>query len=261
MPSIGRPPASRSHQLVDAARASRSGISPPRAADGLRRLRHTLPEVNRLVKQFGEMQKLMKQLRWGGRRAAMGQPRTPLGSPMTDHTHPSTSRPRRPLAAHPGAGCAAERRAPRRAGVASAPPPATSLWPAVAPPRGGTTAAARRAPRGSSRARHASSRGPPRARPCSFGTPQPGRRPGHRPTALYTELRLTPGDQGRSFGLSEGLWPSTIPHSVKVARPRPAGRLARMASSVRRIERGSPGSGERGPIPTSSVGEARGLVP
>jgi signal recognition particle subunit SRP54 len=33
----------------------------------------TLPEVNRLVKQFGEMQKLMKQLSGaGGRRAAMG---------------------------------------------------------------------------------------------------------------------------------------------------------------------------------------------
>jgi signal recognition particle subunit SRP54 len=30
----------------------------------------TLPEVNRLVKQFGEMQKLMKQLSGGGRRAA-----------------------------------------------------------------------------------------------------------------------------------------------------------------------------------------------
>ena len=34
----------------------------------------TLPEVNRLIKQFGEMQKLMKQLAGpGGRRAAMGQ--------------------------------------------------------------------------------------------------------------------------------------------------------------------------------------------
>jgi len=34
----------------------------------------TLPEVNRLIKQFGEMQKLMKQLSGaGGRRAAMGQ--------------------------------------------------------------------------------------------------------------------------------------------------------------------------------------------
>jgi len=34
----------------------------------------SLPEVNRLVKQFGEMQKLMKQLQGpGGRRAAMGQ--------------------------------------------------------------------------------------------------------------------------------------------------------------------------------------------
>jgi signal recognition particle subunit SRP54 len=34
----------------------------------------TLPDVNRLVKQFGEMQKLMKQLYGGaGRRAAMGQ--------------------------------------------------------------------------------------------------------------------------------------------------------------------------------------------
>jgi signal recognition particle subunit SRP54 len=32
----------------------------------------TLPEVNRLVKQFGEMQKLMKQLSGGGRRAAFG---------------------------------------------------------------------------------------------------------------------------------------------------------------------------------------------
>jgi signal recognition particle subunit SRP54 len=32
----------------------------------------TLPEVNRLVKQFGEMQKLMKQLSGGGRRAALG---------------------------------------------------------------------------------------------------------------------------------------------------------------------------------------------
>jgi signal recognition particle subunit SRP54 len=31
-----------------------------------------LPEVNRLVKQFGEMQKLMKQLSAGGRRGAMG---------------------------------------------------------------------------------------------------------------------------------------------------------------------------------------------
>jgi signal recognition particle subunit SRP54 len=31
-----------------------------------------LPEVNRLVKQFGEMQKLMKQLSGGGRRAALG---------------------------------------------------------------------------------------------------------------------------------------------------------------------------------------------
>ena len=34
----------------------------------------SLPEVNRLIKQFGEMQKLMKQLSGaGGRRAAMGQ--------------------------------------------------------------------------------------------------------------------------------------------------------------------------------------------
>ena len=31
----------------------------------------TLPEVNRLVKQFSEMQKLMKQLSGGGRRAAL----------------------------------------------------------------------------------------------------------------------------------------------------------------------------------------------
>jgi signal recognition particle subunit SRP54 len=31
-----------------------------------------LPEVNRLVKQFGEMQKLMKQLSGGGRRGALG---------------------------------------------------------------------------------------------------------------------------------------------------------------------------------------------
>jgi signal recognition particle subunit SRP54 len=34
----------------------------------------SLPEVNRLVKQFGEMQKLMKRLAGpAGRRAAMGQ--------------------------------------------------------------------------------------------------------------------------------------------------------------------------------------------
>jgi signal recognition particle subunit SRP54 len=34
----------------------------------------SLPEVNRLIKQFSEMQKLMKQLQGpGGRRAAMGQ--------------------------------------------------------------------------------------------------------------------------------------------------------------------------------------------
>ena len=34
----------------------------------------SLPEVNRLIKQFAEMQKLMKQLSGGGgRRAAMGQ--------------------------------------------------------------------------------------------------------------------------------------------------------------------------------------------
>ena len=32
----------------------------------------SLPEVNRLVKQFGEMQKLMKQLSAGGRRGALG---------------------------------------------------------------------------------------------------------------------------------------------------------------------------------------------
>jgi signal recognition particle subunit SRP54 len=32
----------------------------------------TLPEVNRLVKQFSEMQKLMKQLSGGGRRDALG---------------------------------------------------------------------------------------------------------------------------------------------------------------------------------------------
>ncbi len=32
----------------------------------------SLPEVNRLVKQFGEMQKLMKQLAGGGKRAALG---------------------------------------------------------------------------------------------------------------------------------------------------------------------------------------------
>jgi signal recognition particle subunit SRP54 len=31
-----------------------------------------LPDVNRLVKQFGEMQKLMKQLSGGGRRGALG---------------------------------------------------------------------------------------------------------------------------------------------------------------------------------------------
>ena len=34
----------------------------------------SLPEVNKLIKQFGEMQKLMKQLSGaGGKRAAMGQ--------------------------------------------------------------------------------------------------------------------------------------------------------------------------------------------
>jgi signal recognition particle subunit SRP54 len=32
----------------------------------------TLPDVNRLVKQFSEMQKLMKQLAGGGRRGALG---------------------------------------------------------------------------------------------------------------------------------------------------------------------------------------------
>ncbi len=32
----------------------------------------TLPDVNRLVKQFLEMQKLMKQLSGGGKRAALG---------------------------------------------------------------------------------------------------------------------------------------------------------------------------------------------
>ena len=32
----------------------------------------SLPDVNRLVKQFGEMQKLMKQLSGGGERAALG---------------------------------------------------------------------------------------------------------------------------------------------------------------------------------------------
>jgi signal recognition particle subunit SRP54 len=32
----------------------------------------TLPDVNRLVKQFAEMQKLMKQLAGGGRRGALG---------------------------------------------------------------------------------------------------------------------------------------------------------------------------------------------
>jgi signal recognition particle subunit SRP54 len=32
-----------------------------------------LPEVNKLVKQFSEMQKLMKQLSGGGRKGAMGQ--------------------------------------------------------------------------------------------------------------------------------------------------------------------------------------------
>jgi signal recognition particle subunit SRP54 len=32
----------------------------------------TLPDVNRLVKQFGDMQKLMKQLAGGGRRGALG---------------------------------------------------------------------------------------------------------------------------------------------------------------------------------------------
>jgi len=32
----------------------------------------TLPDVNRLVKQFLEMQKLMKQLSGGGKRAAIG---------------------------------------------------------------------------------------------------------------------------------------------------------------------------------------------
>jgi len=31
-----------------------------------------LPEVNRLVKQFGDMQKLMKQLAGGGQRGALG---------------------------------------------------------------------------------------------------------------------------------------------------------------------------------------------
>ena len=37
-----------------------------------RRLRDDLPDVNRLVKQFLEMQKLMKQLSGGGRRGALG---------------------------------------------------------------------------------------------------------------------------------------------------------------------------------------------
>jgi signal recognition particle subunit SRP54 len=32
----------------------------------------SLPDVNRLVKQFGDMQKLMKQLSGGGKRAALG---------------------------------------------------------------------------------------------------------------------------------------------------------------------------------------------
>jgi signal recognition particle subunit SRP54 len=32
----------------------------------------SLPDVNRLVKQFGDMQKLMKQLSGGGKRATLG---------------------------------------------------------------------------------------------------------------------------------------------------------------------------------------------
>ncbi len=50
----------------------------PTVLNGSRRRRiaagsgSSLPDVNRLVKQFGEMQKLMKQLSGGGRRAALG---------------------------------------------------------------------------------------------------------------------------------------------------------------------------------------------
>ena len=50
----------------------------PQVLNGSRRRRiaagsgTTLPDVNRLVKQFAEMQKLMKQLAGGGRRGALG---------------------------------------------------------------------------------------------------------------------------------------------------------------------------------------------
>ena len=64
------------HPVDDAARAARPG-DPQRlapAADRQRAPGTDLPEVNRLIKQFGEMQKLMKQLSGaGGKRAAMGQ--------------------------------------------------------------------------------------------------------------------------------------------------------------------------------------------
>ena len=59
------------HPVDDAARAARperpERLAPPpdRGGSGT-----TLPEVNRLVKQFGEMQKLMKQLSGAGGSAA-----------------------------------------------------------------------------------------------------------------------------------------------------------------------------------------------
>ena len=70
-----RPQADRGdHPGDDAApNAATRPSSTARAGGGSRPARaRRLPDVNRLVKQFGEMQKLMKQLSGGGKRAALG---------------------------------------------------------------------------------------------------------------------------------------------------------------------------------------------
>ena len=141
-----RPQADRGdHPVDDAARAARPGrpqrLAP--AADRRRLRAPSLPDVNRLVKQFAEMQKLMKQLSGGGSRGRARRPDRagdePEESRMT-RADPTTRR-RRPISDRDAAGradappadpgAATPSTAPSAGAVEPTPPTARRAGPAV----------------------------------------------------------------------------------------------------------------------------------
>ena len=201
------------HPVDDAATSGATRpSSTPRAAGGSPRgSGTTLPDVNRLVKQFGEMQKLMKQL---SRRRQAGSPRRVDGpalsrqrrTTMTDDPNPTHTRhrPAGSAAARPTARRrppsrrrrpdAADRRArprpaPRRPGRARPQPPADAAqhcrvrW-AIASPSSRSIVAASAAVAavitGRSPTRSSSATCPDHDRLVRRGPPRPAGRPARR---------------------------------------------------------------------------------